>query len=195
MTNTTHHRPAEMGQARRRPLWLWAACVAGCGLSALGVWVLAVSWFGSPEQLFSLSPTDRKMLADHDRRIEDLRELVLGRRQVPPTAVEGHVEAIELQRLVFHGAEKDPSRADSALMLMGLIYQRPLVARLQQEKVGQAREQDRVVGFGLVGSAFALVGWAVRRWREAGRSKGGQEHTPAQAEPHNRAVNVIGSVS
>jgi hypothetical protein len=111
----------------------------------------------------------------------------------PSTAVEGHAEAIELQRLIFHGAEKDPSRADSALYLVGLMGQRPFVARLHEKQVVEARERDRVVGLGLVGSAFALVGWALRCRRKACRAKGGPEHTPERAGPHNRAVNVTGA--
>jgi hypothetical protein len=147
----------------------------------LGAWVLCVSLFGSAERLFSLSKSDRTMLADHDRQIEDLRELVLGRRAPPPTAGEAHAEALEVRRLALHRAGGDSSRADSALMLMGLKTERPHVARLQQEKVAQARKEDRVVGFGLVGIGFALAGWAGRRWREAGGSKGGQEHTSTGA--------------
>src|SRR5215471_12618121 len=102
MTNTTRHKPAGMEQARRRAFWLRAACVAGCGLSALGLWMLCVSWFGSPEHLYCLSKSNRTMLADHDRQIEDIRELALGRRQAPPTAAEAHVEALELRRLVLY---------------------------------------------------------------------------------------------
>jgi hypothetical protein len=126
--------------------------------------MLAVSWFGSPERLFSLSERDRKMLAEHDRQIENLREHVLGRREAPTTAVESAVEWGELRRLVLHRAGENLTRAESALLLMRLNDQRPLVARLQKEKVAQARKQDRVGGLSIVGTGFALA-WAIRRWR------------------------------
>lgn len=165
MAGTMSNRLAATGQPGGRARWLGAAVAAG--LFALGAWVLAASWLGGPELLYNLARSDRAMLADHDRRMEDLREVALGRREAPRTAAENHVEAYELQRLVFHRAGEDPPRAEAALRLIVLRGERFSVARLQEEKVAQARERDRVIGLGLVGIGFALARWVVRQRRVA----------------------------
>jgi hypothetical protein len=151
----------------------YAACIAGCGVSALGMWLLWVSWFGSLEQLHGLSEHDRMLLTDHEHRIADLRERVLGRRQAPQTSVENHMEHAEVDRFLIYQAREDPShRAVDALNMVRLQAQTPLVVQLQQEKVTRAQAQTRILGYGVVGIGFALVGWSIRRRRKVGMAGG-----------------------
>jgi hypothetical protein len=181
MTNTGRAGRVRAGPGR----WpAYAVFLVGAGLCAWGLWLLAVSWFGDPERLLTLSESDRKSLAEHDRQIENLRQFVFGQRQAPQTATETHQEAADLERVVFHGAGGDDARANAALNLVRLQAQRFFVAQLWEEKVARAREQQRFLGYGLVGTGsvgFALMGWAVRRWRQTGRAKA------PQPGPHDRA--------
>ena len=113
------------------------AFLVGLGLCLRAMSLLWFSSYGDPERLIGLSDFDRTMIAEHERRIERLKDQAKDLHQSPNAS-------IRLRELEEESAY--------------------LVNWLWREKVSRARERDRRNGYDLLAAGFGLLVWSIRRW-------------------------------
>jgi hypothetical protein len=121
------------------------ACLVGLGLGLRALSLLWFSSYGDPELLIGLSDFDRTMIAEHERRIEGLKDRA---KDLPPLPN----ASIGLRELEEENAY--------------------MVNWLWQEKVSRARERDRRNGYELLAAGFGLLVWSIRRWNRVSPGAG-----------------------